>query len=77
MSEKKYFVFLWIAVFLLTFGGGVCRAEQGVTKDMIKVGATADLSGPIAFMGKGMMDGVRLYFKYINEQGGVYGRKLE
>lgn len=77
MRGKKYLIFLWIAIFLLFAGGGVSRAEQGVTKDLIKVGATADLSGPIAFMGKGMMDGVRLYFKYINELGGVNGRKLE
>lgn len=77
MKCFRYWFVLLIAVFVLSFGGGVCSAEQGVTNDTIKVGATADISGPIAFMGRGMMDGIRLYFKYINDQGGVHGRKFE
>lgn len=75
--KGKIYVFLLITMFFLSFGSGVCVAEQGVTKDTILVGTTADLSGPIAFLGKGMCDGVRLYFEYINDQGGVYGRKLK
>ena len=52
----------------------VSLAEEGVTSKEIKIGGVGDLSGPIAFMGKGVRDGALLYFTYINDQGGIYGR---
>ncbi len=52
------------------------HAEVGVSDSEIKVGGIVDLSGPIAFMGKGVRDGALLYFKFINDQGGVNGRKI-
>jgi len=54
----------------------VPAAEPGVTDKEIKVGGVVDLSGPIAFMGKGVSGGAATYFKYINDQGGVHGRKI-
>ncbi|MEW6529957.1 MAG: ABC transporter substrate-binding protein [Thermodesulfobacteriota bacterium] len=54
----------------------VQAAEPGVTDKEIKIGGVVDLSGPIAFMGKGVARGAGTYFKYINDQGGVQGRKI-
>jgi branched-chain amino acid transport system substrate-binding protein len=53
-------------------------AEPGVTDVEVKVGTSAGLTGPIAVWGNRMARlGPQGYFKYINEHGGVHGRKLE
>ncbi|PKN66981.1 MAG: hypothetical protein CVU54_17495 [Deltaproteobacteria bacterium HGW-Deltaproteobacteria-12] len=65
---------------LLSFfliAGGIVQAEDGVTKDEILIGSTMDLSGPLAFMGQSWRDGANLYFKHINDQGGIHGRKIK
>lgn len=62
--------------FLLTVGN-VAHAERGVTNDEIRIGCTIDLSGPAAFLGQGLKEGLDLYFKYLNDQGGIYGRKIK
>ena len=61
---------------LFILGVSFSWAEDGVSNTEIKIGTTTDLSGPIAFMGKGVTDGAKLYFQYINDQGGIYGRKI-
>ncbi|MFH1139786.1 MAG: ABC transporter substrate-binding protein [Pseudomonadota bacterium] len=68
--------FILSLALVLTVSLGICRAEVGVTDDEIKVGGIMDLSGPIAFLGQGVREGAMLYFKYINDQGGVFGRKI-
>lgn len=73
-SKKMAAIMVMAGVCLL--GAVVCWAEDGVTNNEIKIGTTTDLSGPIAFMGKGVTDGAKLYFQYINDLGGVYGRKI-
>lgn len=45
--------------------------------DPVKVGSTGPLSGSLSLLGQGVRDGVQVYFDYINEQGGVNGRKIE
>jgi ABC-type branched-subunit amino acid transport system substrate-binding protein len=67
---------LAVTLALLFVFSGLGQAEVGVSKDEIKIGGIVDLSGPIAFMGKGVSDGAKLYFKYVNDQGGVNGRKI-
>ena len=52
-------------------------SDPGVTDKEIKIGGVVDLSGPIAFMGKGVSGGARTYFQYINDQGGIHGRKIK
>jgi len=66
-----------VLLFTLVLTGQTCWAEGGVTKDQIKIGYIGDLSGPIAAMGKGMMNGAKTYFQYINDDGGIHGRKIE
>jgi ABC-type branched-subunit amino acid transport system substrate-binding protein len=53
------------------------RAENGVTADRILLGQAAVFSGPTAQLGIQMRNGIKAYFDYVNQRGGVHGRKLE
>jgi branched-chain amino acid transport system substrate-binding protein len=52
-------------------------AEKGVTNDTIVLGQSVALTGPAASLGTEMRLGAKVYFDYINSQGGVHGRKIE
>jgi ABC-type branched-subunit amino acid transport system substrate-binding protein len=52
-------------------------AENGVTRDAILLGQSVALTGAAAQLGIQMRNGVKAYFDYVNERGGVNGRKLE
>jgi ABC-type branched-subunit amino acid transport system substrate-binding protein len=67
-----------------TFGGllGIWAVlafgqAPGVTSDKIVLGQAAVFSGPAAQLGIQMRNGIKSYFDYVNERGGVHGRKLE
>jgi len=49
---------------------------QGVTDDEIKVAVITAGSNPLAGDYTTYKDGIQAYFNMINEQGGIYGRKL-
>jgi branched-chain amino acid transport system substrate-binding protein len=49
----------------------------GVTDDKILVGYTMPMSGPLGFMGSQTAYAVQSVFKKYNDQGGIYGRKLQ
>jgi ABC-type branched-subunit amino acid transport system substrate-binding protein len=52
-------------------------AEVGVSASSIVVGCSNSFSGPLAFCGTEMVNnGIEIYFRQIDEQGGVNGRKL-
>lgn len=57
--------------------GGSAFAQQGVSKDEIRIGTIQDLSGPLAGFGKQSRNGMQLAVDEINEQGGINGRKLK
>ncbi len=50
---------------------------QGVTPERVRLGQAAVFSGPAAQLGIQMRNGIKAYFDYVNEAGGVHGRKLE
>jgi branched-chain amino acid transport system substrate-binding protein len=52
-------------------------AETGVTDTTIKLGGSVGTSGAIAYWGEGIKQGVTSYINWLNEQGGVNGRKIE
>src|SRR5207247_5454863 len=54
-----------------------CSAENGVSANRILLGQSAVFSGPAAQLGLQMRNGIKAYFDYVNERGGVHGRKLE
>jgi branched-chain amino acid transport system substrate-binding protein len=51
-------------------------AVPGVSADTIKLGSYGPLSGPAAQWGL-VLKGMDAYFKFINDKGGIHGRKLE
>ncbi|PJI42317.1 ABC transporter substrate-binding protein [Ferrovibrio sp.] len=59
---------------------GASHAQQakvrGVTKNEIVIGMHTDLSGPAASYGVHSSNAMRLRIDEVNEQGGIYGRKI-
>jgi branched-chain amino acid transport system substrate-binding protein len=51
-------------------------AETGVTDTEIKIGACNDQGSPSGIRGKLLTAGARAYYEYVNEKGGVHGRKI-
>ncbi|HEY0294531.1 MAG TPA: ABC transporter substrate-binding protein [Bordetella sp.] len=58
-------------------GAALCAAAPALAADPIKIGFTGALSGQMSLLGQGVLDGVRTYIAYINDQGGVNGRKID
>ncbi len=54
-----------------------CGADNGVSSNRIVLGQAAVFSGPAAQLGIQMRNGIKAYLDYVNERGGVHGRKLE
>ena len=52
------------------------EGPPGVSADAIKIGSWGPLSGPAAQWGT-VLQAMDAYFKYINEKGGIHGRKIE
>ena len=52
------------------------RAETGVTSGEIKLGITLPLTGAASPGYNKIGDAMSAYFKYVNDNGGVYGRKV-
>jgi branched-chain amino acid transport system substrate-binding protein len=57
-------------------GGGQGAGDPGITVTSIKLGGSYPFSGPASAYGT-IGKGAQAYFKYINDQGGVNGRKIE
>jgi len=45
--------------------------------DVIRIGMAHPITGPIAFLGKQTIQGAKLAAKFINEDGGIMGRRIE
>ncbi|MDY6968193.1 MAG: ABC transporter substrate-binding protein [Spirochaetota bacterium] len=53
------------------------KKARGVSKDTIKIGVIIDLTGPTSNIGVVMVEAYKNYTRYINDEGGIYGRKLK
>lgn len=74
------FVYLYrlvLVVVMYMFVVGVSFAETGVSDREIRIGQSLDLSGPLSEFGKDVENGARAYFEQVNENGGIYGRKVK
>ena len=56
-------------------GGGEGGGDPGITEDEIKLGGSYPFSGPASAY-KTIADGAKAYFKKVNAEGGVNGRKI-
>jgi len=52
------------------------QSAPGVTDNEILIGSCAALEGPSSFLGRETVGGAEIYFRMINEEGGINGRKL-
>ncbi|MFA4910827.1 MAG: ABC transporter substrate-binding protein, partial [Desulfobacteria bacterium] len=84
--EKKLFIvgyktllmFIILGVYLLVGERlGYTEEVRGVTKDEIKIAAIGDQTGPAASVGIPIVEATKLYFRNINDQGGINGRKVK
>ncbi len=57
--------------------GSVCAADPGITNDKLILGSFLPLQSGLAAGATQMKEGTDAYFKYINDQGGVHGRKID
>ena len=57
-------------------GGGEGGSDPGITKTEIKLGGSYPFSGPASAY-KTIADGAKAYFKKVNAEGGVDGRKIK
>ncbi|PNR96952.1 hypothetical protein X929_03610 [Petrotoga olearia DSM 13574] len=73
VRKVKRFIGMVFVVLLLVSA----FSEVGVTDDKILVGTFQAMSGPVAPIGRPMAQGMQAYFNYINDNGGIYGRKIE
>jgi ABC-type branched-subunit amino acid transport system substrate-binding protein len=75
MAKKLLLVGL-LFVSLALAGVATAAEIQGVTKDTIKIGQWGPQTGPAALWGA-VARGTGLYFKLLNDEGGINGRKIE
>jgi branched-chain amino acid transport system substrate-binding protein len=62
---------------LLAISAATCFAESGITSHRITLAQSAAFSGPAAQLGIQVHAGAKVYFDSVNDQGGVFGRKIE
>jgi len=67
-----------ITVLLVSFGSSIYGGNiTGVTEKTVKIGSDIDLTGPSGVQGIGCNIGIESYFNYVNDSGGIHGRKIE
>lgn len=57
--------------------GGTASGRAGVDAHEIRVGGLAAVTGPLGDEYAPIFDGAQAYFDMVNEQGGVFGRKIK
>jgi len=67
----------WLVFSLVCLMAAPCLAQRGVTKDTIKLGLILVKTGPVAALGLPNGQGMVDYLQYLNDQGGVAGRKID
>ncbi len=73
--------FLSASVLALVFTGALaCSAfaeTPGVTDNSILIGSCSALDGPAHFLGRQTVLGASAYLHMVNDEGGIYGRKIQ
>jgi len=63
-----------LVVYLKRLGSDL---DPGISDNQILIGTTLPVSGPLAEMGQVVKDVINDYFAEVNQQGGIYNRRLE
>jgi branched-chain amino acid transport system substrate-binding protein len=73
---RKRGIWVLVVLFMMVLGfGSVAMAEEGVTDTTIHIGQWGPQTGPAAPWGS-VARGTGVYFKMINDEGGIHGRKI-
>jgi ABC-type branched-subunit amino acid transport system substrate-binding protein len=59
------------------FSRHALAADPGISSDTIKIGSFLPLQSGLAAGATQLRDGASAYFKFINDQGGIHGRKVD
>jgi len=75
MNRKRTIltIFVVLATFFIYFG----HVSYSHSTEVIKVGMTPDLTGRTSEVGSPWSEGIKDYFRYVNEGGGINGKKIE
>jgi len=76
MKKKNWFIVMAQVVFLSLVFVPLAQAERGVTDTEIRIGQWGPQTGPAALWGA-VARGTGCYFKMINAEGGIHGRKIK
>ncbi|MBW2623379.1 MAG: ABC transporter substrate-binding protein [Deltaproteobacteria bacterium] len=76
--HRKLFLTIFIAMAVLVLGAtvGLAADVPGVTDTEIRIGQWGPQTGPAAAWGS-IARGTAMYFKMINDEGGIHGRKIK
>ena len=77
MGFKKMGIVFLAGLMVLLLAWPCLAQQRGVTKDTIKLGLILVKTGPVAALGIPNGSGIIDYFHYLNDQGGINGRKIE
>lgn len=72
--RRSLSAFFLLAVWIIF---GALGATSYAADKVIKIGASPDLSGPTAEVGKPFATGFRAHLDYVNKMGGIKGQKIE
>ena len=64
-----------VSIFISSLSYG--KEVRGVTDDTIKMAVIGDVTGPLADTWKYGIASFRIFYKYINDEGGIHGRKVK
>ena len=77
MRWRLLLLIIFISIFILFKSpSGDAGEVRGVTDTTIKLGGMADLTGPVAAVWIAGIAAVKDYYRHVNENGGVHGRKV-
>jgi branched-chain amino acid transport system substrate-binding protein len=76
MNDRRKLVIALAAAALLPVQASA-QGSTGITANKILLGQSAALTGPAAQLGIQMRNGIKAYLDYVNEKGGVHGRRIE
>ena len=76
-NSFKWIGFLLFVLVLLVGKQSYSAEVRGVTDKVIKIGIGASLTGPGAPIAIPMNNAIRTYIRYINDKGGIHGRKVK
>ena len=75
--KKLLMVLLVLSMAATAFAGGQKEANGSAAADTIRIGYVSALSGDTALWGQAGLNGMLMTAKWVNEAGGVLGKKIE